>query len=93
MYFYFQTFNVELIHLGGLSKRRGFVDVFKNTQPLSTGPANIPPMMAPMMPIPSANVPQTNFMIPGKIVPHLAIQHLEKGSGLIISQYTVIFIY
>ena len=61
-----------LILLGGLSKKRGFVDVLKNSQPSKTEPganANLPPMMAPpMMPPPMISNPMvpTNPMIPGR---------------------------
>ena len=56
--------------LGGITKRRGVVDVFKNSQPSSNGPStsNVPPLMAPPMVAPAAtNLAPTNFMVPGII--------------------------
>ena len=56
--------------LGGITKRRGVVDVFKNSQPSSNGPStsNVPPLMAPPMVAPAVtNLAPTNFMVPGII--------------------------
>ena len=64
---------------GGLSKRRGVVDVFKNSQAASSesGPSNapqmmVPPMMQPPMMAPSSasTLPPTNFMMPGTLYGH-----------------------
>ena len=62
------TSNCTFTILGGITKRRGVVDVFKNSQPSSNGPStsNVPPLMPPPMVAPAAtNLAPTNFMVPG----------------------------
>ena len=65
--------------VGGITKRRGVVDVLKNSQPPSNGPSssNIPPLMAPPMMAPTSNnLAPTNFMVPGKA--HISNQGFKQ---------------